>query len=154
MSAGYAPFGIAAKGDLVYVTYARPGASAHAPQAGAGLGLVNAFDLEGRLVRRLVSAGGALNAPWSTAIAPTEFGGFSGALLVANAGNGTIAAFDPMDGRLLGTLRQPDGSALAIDGLHAIAFGIGTVGPSSGALFFTSGPQGGTHGHFGRIDLQ
>jgi hypothetical protein len=59
-----------------------------------------------------------------------------------------------MDGRLLGTLRQPDGSALAIDGLHAIAFGIGTVGPSSGALFFTSGPQGGTHGHFGRIDLQ
>lgn len=154
LPAGYAPFGIAVQNELVYVAYARPGTSAHAPLAGAGFGLVNAFDLTGRLERRLVPAGEALNAPWSIAVAPAGFGSLSGALLVANAGNGTIAAFDATDGRPLGTLSQADGSALVIDGLHAIAFGTGTLGEPSSALFFTAGPQAGGHGRFGRIDLQ
>jgi uncharacterized protein (TIGR03118 family) len=151
---GYAPFGIAAQGELIYVAYARPGAAAHAPQHGAGLGLLNAFDGEGRLVRRLVAAGGALNAPWSVALAPAGFGAFSGALLVANSGDGTIAGFDAASGRPLGALTQPDGAPLVIDGLHGIAFGNGALGQPTHALFFTAGPQEGRHGLLGRIDLQ
>ena len=154
LPAGYAPFGIAVQGDRIYITYASPDASARTPQAGAGFGLVNVFDGAGRLVRRLIPAGGVLNAPWSMALAPTDFGAFSGALLVANVGDGTIAAFDAASGRPLGSLTKPDGAVLAIDGLHGIAFGNGAQGQPAHALFFTAGPQGGRHGVFGRIDLQ
>jgi uncharacterized protein (TIGR03118 family) len=154
LPAGYAPFGIAAQGDAIYVAYAKPDASATLPQAGAGLGLVDVFDGAGRLIRRLVPTGGALNAPWSLALAPAGFGAFSGALLVANAGDGTIAAFDTASGRALGALTRPDGAVLAIDGLHGIAFGDGALGQPTHTLFFTAGPQGGRHGVFGRIDPQ
>lgn len=154
LPAGYAPFAIAVEGTRVYVAYAKPDASGRTPQAGAGLGLVNAFDAAGRLVRHLGVAGGALNAPWSLALAPADFGAFGGALLVANAGDGTIAAFDTASGRLLGRLARPDGSVLAVDGLHGLAFGKGAAGQPLQALFFTAGPQDGRHGLLGRIDLQ
>ncbi|MFO1271041.1 MAG: TIGR03118 family protein [Rubrivivax sp.] len=154
LPAGYAPFAIAASGERVYMAYAKPDATAHLPQAGAGLGLVDVFDFGGRLLQRLVPAGGALNAPWGLAVAPAGFGAFSGALLVANGGDGTIAAFDTASGRLLGTLMQGGGAVLAIDGLHAIAFGSGAAGLPATTLFFTAGPQGGRHGVLGRIDLQ
>jgi uncharacterized protein (TIGR03118 family) len=153
LPAGYAPFGVAVQGGLVYVTYALPDASGHGPRTGAGLGLVNAFSVTGQLVRRLVPAGSTLNAPWSVALAPAEFGGLGGALLVANSGDGAISAFDAASGRPLGFLIGPDGAALVIDGLHRIAFGNGALGQQSDALFFTAGPKGGTHGRFGRIDL-
>lgn len=151
---GYAPFGIAAHGDLIYVSYGKPDASARAPQHGAGVGLVNVFDRGGRLLRRLIPAGAGLNAPWSTAIAPADFGAFGGALLVANAGDGTIAAFDAITGRPLGLMTQANGSALVIEGLHGIAFGSGALGQPARTLFFTAGPQDGRHGLLGRIDLQ
>ncbi len=154
LPAGYAPFGITVQRGLVYVTYSQPDASGHTPRNGAGLGLVNAFSLTGQLVQRLVPAGSTLNAPWSAALAPADFGAFGGALLVANAGNGTVSAFDATSGQPLGLLTGPDGAALVIDGLHRILFGNGTVGQPPNALFFTAGPQGGTHGRFGRIDLQ
>ncbi len=154
LPAGYAPFALAALGERVYVAYAKPDASGHGPHAGAGLGLVNVFDLGGRLLQRLVPAGGALNAPWSLALAPAGFGAFGGALLVANGGDGTVAAFDPASGRSLGALTQPGGAVLAIDGLHGIAFGSGAAGLPTQTLFFTAGPQGGRHGVLGRIDLQ
>jgi uncharacterized protein (TIGR03118 family) len=154
LPAGYAPFGISIQGGLIYITYAKPDASGHRPQAGAGLGLVDAYDGAGRLVRRVASPGSALNAPWSAALAPADFGTFGGALLVANAGDGTISAFDAASGRSLGTLLKPDGTALVIDGLHRIAFGNGALGQPTHALFFTAGPQSGAHGRYGRIDLQ
>lgn len=154
LPAGYAPFGIAAQGDLIYVAYARPDASGHAPQRGAGLGLLNVFDGAGQLVRRLVPLGGALNAPWSIALAPADFDALSGALLVANSGDGTITAFDVGSGRSLGALTGSDGAVLVIDGLHGIAFGNGALGQPTRALFFTAGPQEGRHGLLGRIDLQ
>lgn len=154
LPAGYAPFGIAAQGDVIFIAYAIPEASATLPRAGAGLGLVDVFDDSGRLLRRLVPAGGVLNAPWSMAVAPAGFGAFGGALLVANVGDGTIAAFDATSGQALGALTRPDGAVLAIDGLHGITFGDGALGQPIQTLFFTAGPQGGRHGVFGRIDPQ
>lgn len=154
LPAGYSPFGIAVQGGLVYVTYAQRDSAGRGPRAGAGLGLVNAFSLTGQLVQRLVPAGSTLNAPWNVALAPATFGAFGGALLVANAGDGTIAAFEPVSGRSLGPLTQPDGKVVVVDGLHRIAFGNGALGQPTNSLFFTAGPQGGTHGRFGRIDPQ
>jgi uncharacterized protein (TIGR03118 family) len=154
LPAGYAPFGILAHGELIHVAYAKQDDQAHAPQFGAGLGMVNTFDTAGRLMKRLIPVGDSLNAPWGMAIAPAAFGALSGALLVANTGDGAIHAFDPASGRSLGALTGPDGAVLAIDGLHRIAFGNGAAGLPTNALFFAAGPDGGRHGVFGRIDLQ
>jgi uncharacterized protein (TIGR03118 family) len=154
LPAGYAPFGLQAIGSQVLVAYAQRDASGRGATTGAGLGIVDAFTTSGTFVKRLVDAGGALNAPWGMAMAPAGFGSFSGALLVANTGDGRIDAFDPATGALLGTLSTAGGAALAIDGLHGIAFGNNLNGQPATTLFFAAGPGGGAHGLYGRIDAQ
>ena len=148
----YAPFGIQAINGDVYVTYAKPdpatGQSAHGP----GLGFVNVFDPEGRLLRRVASRG-VLNAPWGLALAPASFGKFGGALLVGNLGDGTINAYGPRSGKFLGTLRDTGGRRLNMDGLWGIAFGNGVLSQESNTLFFTSGPNHGADGAYGAITV-
>ena len=112
------------------------------------------FDLSGNLVKRLIPAGGKLNAPWGMAMAPANFGVFSNALLVGNFGDGRINAYDPTRGASLGTLSTPAGTPIAIDGLWGIAFGNGINGQPVNTLFFAAGPVDETHGVYGRIDNQ
>ncbi|MBQ5964688.1 TIGR03118 family protein [Massilia sp. ZL223] len=150
----YAPFGVQAVGDRVYVSYAQRGANGTDRVAGAGLGLINVFSTGGAFVGRLVTTGGVLNAPWGMAIAPADFGDFSNMLLVANRGDGKINAFSPHDGKLIGTLMRSDRTPIVIDGLYGIAFGNGIQAQPRNALFFTAGPGNGTRGLYGRIQLQ
>jgi uncharacterized protein (TIGR03118 family) len=152
LPAGYAPFGIQAIGGQIYVSYAIQDGAARNAVPGAGLGLVNVFDTAGNLVRRLISPGNALNAPWGMALAPAEFGAGSNALLIANAGDGRINAFDRTTGALMQTLSAPDGTAITIDGLRGIAFGNDINNQPANTLFFAAGPAGGSHGVYGRID--
>jgi uncharacterized protein (TIGR03118 family) len=152
LPAGYAPFGIQAIGNLVYVAYAKPDPNAE-PQAGAGLGALDAYDASGVLQARLVPAGAALNAPWGIAMAPAGFGPFSGDLLVGDFGDGRIHAYDPMTGAHQGVLAHADGSAIAIDGLWGLAFGNGLNSQPATTLFFAAGPVDETHGAYGRIDV-
>ena len=154
LPAGYAPFGIQAIGNQIYVTYAKQDAQAHDAVNGAGLGVVDVFDTTGAFFKRLVT-GGALNAPWGVALAPAGFGTFSNALLVGNFGDGKINAYNPATGDFLGTLGKADGTPIVIDGLWGIAFGngINATQPTT-TLFFASGPADETHGLYGRIDLQ
>jgi uncharacterized protein (TIGR03118 family) len=154
LPAGYAPFGIQAIGNRIYVSYAKQDAQAHDEIGGAGLGAVDVFDTAGNLVKRLIASGGALNAPWGLAIAPADFGPFSNALLVGNFGDGKINAFDPTTGAMLGTLSKANGSAIVIDGLWGIAFGNGLNDQPTNTLFFTAGPGDEAHGMYGRIDNQ
>jgi uncharacterized protein (TIGR03118 family) len=151
---GYAPYGIQAIGDQVYVSYARQGAQTGAAVTGAGQGAVDVFDTAGNLVKRLVTPGSALNAPWGMAMAPAAFGTVGNTLLVANVGDGRINAFDASTGALMGTLSTADGNPIAIDGLHGIAFGNGIGDQSTNTLFFAAGPGGGSHGVYGRIDIR
>jgi len=153
LPAGYAPFGIQAIAGSIYVTFAKQDAAAHDDVSGAGLGLVDVFDATGHFVKRLVDVGGALNAPWGIALAPADFGPFSGALLVANFGDGKINAFNASTGALLGTLGSASGTPIAIDGLWGIAFGNGINNQPTNTLFFTGGPSDETHGVYGRIDV-
>lgn len=153
MPAGYAPFGIQAINNSIYVAYAKQDAQAEDEVAGAGLGMIDVFDSDGNLLRRLVSAG-QLNAPWGMALAPADFGAFSNALLVANFGDGKINAFDPTTGQHLGTLSKDGGAPIVIDGLWGIAFGNGINNQPTNSLFFTAGPADETHGLYGRIDIQ
>ncbi|MET0858205.1 MAG: TIGR03118 family protein [Telluria sp.] len=150
---GYAPFGIQAIGERIYVAYARQAGSGPDQVAGEGLGVVNVFDTGGVFISRLVT-GGALNAPWGMAQAPVNFGTFSNALLVGNFGDGKINAYNPVTGQFQGTLSRTDGSPIAIDGLWGIAFGNGINFQPANTLFFAAGPANETHGQYGRIDIQ
>src|SRR5438552_15089145 len=153
---GYAPFGIRHLGSTIYVTYALQDADKHDDVAGVGHGFVNSFDTEGNLLRRVASTG-RLNSPWGLAVAPADFGTFSGDLLVGNFGDGHINAFDPGhfrgDGELRprGQLHAADGPPITIGGRWAIAFGNGAAAGPTNALFFTAGPFGEAHGLFGKL---
>jgi uncharacterized protein (TIGR03118 family) len=151
LPAGYAPYGIQNILGNLYVTYARQDAAREDAVTGKGLGYVNIFDANGRLVRRLISRG-KLNAPWGLALAPASFGKFGNKLLVANTGDGFIYAHDPQTGHCGGRLEHPDGSPVRIDGLWGLAFGNGVLNQPTDTLFFTAGPEDGAHGLYGRLD--
>lgn len=154
---GYAPFGIGAVATgtsgaaQIYVTYAKQGAgSGQLPATGAGLGLVDVFDTNGQLVAHLIPVGGALNAPWGIALAPSGFGPLGSHLLIGNFGDGKINAFDSTGGQLAGAVSDNDGSAVVIPELWGIAFGNGSDNQPANSLFFASSDNG---GEYGRIDV-
>jgi uncharacterized protein (TIGR03118 family) len=136
----YAPFGIQAVGDSIFVTYVYR-APVNGNDAPTG-GYVDEYDLSGRLVAR-VAGGGALNAPWGVAVAPHGFGPFGGDLLVGNFGDGHINAFRRDGARwvLDGALRDSGGRRLDLNGLWGIAFGNGGMAGPKDELFFASGPH-------------
>ena len=142
---GYAPFGIQRIGDLIYVTYALQDEDKVDDVPGMGHGFINAFDLSGTLVRR-VASGGILNSPWGLALAPSDFGKFSNALLVGNFGDGSIHAFDPDhvlgngEYAKVGPLHSSNGAPIAIDGLWSLQFGNNSQAGPANVLFFTAGP--------------
>ena len=150
LPATFAPFGIQAINGDIYVTYAKQAEGGEEEVQGPGLGFVNVFDPEGRLLRR-VATRGVLNAPWGLALAPESFGKFGGALLVGNLGDGTINAFAPRSGALLGSLRDSAGNKLRIDGLWGLQFGNGILAQKTNQLFYAAGPNDEEDGVYGVI---
>jgi uncharacterized protein (TIGR03118 family) len=153
LPSGYAPFGIQAIDSRIFVSFAKQDADAEDEVAGQGLGFVDAFDTDGNLIAR-VARHGLLNAPWGLALAPADFGRFSGDLLVGNFGDGKINAFERRsNGRFVfrGQLRNGSGHRIRIDGLWALEFGNGADAGPTNTLFFTAGPDDEMHGLFGRI---
>jgi uncharacterized protein (TIGR03118 family) len=153
LPAGFAPFGIQRIGTMIFVAYAKQDDDAEEEVAGDGLGYVSAFNPDGTFVRRVASRD-ALNAPWGMALAPANFGRFSGDLLVGNFGNGRINAFDPVTYEPKGHLKNERGKAVVIDGLWGIGFGNGAAAGPTNVLYFAAGPDEEQHGLFGRIDAQ
>jgi uncharacterized protein (TIGR03118 family) len=146
----YAPFGVAAVGGRIVVTYARREIGGTDEVHGAGLGFVDVYSTDGMLLKRLVSHG-ALNAPWGLTRAPSGFGQFSGALLVGNFGDGRINAYDMTTGMMRGTLRRPSGAPIAINGLWGLMFGNGVTGAPN-SLIFSAGIGNEAHGLVGEIN--
>jgi uncharacterized protein (TIGR03118 family) len=146
----FAPFNVQAIGKNLYVTYAQQDAARHDPVGGSGLGFVDVFTPEGRLITRL-QHGWWLNAPWAVILAPADFGEFSHSLLVGNFRSGWIAAYNSVTGRFLGFVRNPDNSILTIDGLWGLQFGNGGSAGPYNTLFFTAGINGETDGLFGTL---
>jgi uncharacterized protein (TIGR03118 family) len=147
--AGYAPFNVQELAGKLYVSYARQDPLLKDDVAGQGHGFVDVFSNDGGLIRRLVTRG-QLDSPWGLAVAPAGFGGFGGALLVGNFGNGHINAYDPVTGAHLGQLRSTNGKPIVIDGLWALRFGNGNAA-KTGELLFSAGPADETHGLLGKI---
>ena len=148
MPSGFAPFNVQNLDHSLYVTYAKQDPSSPDEVAGAGLGYVDRFDLQGHLIGR-VASGGVLNAPWGLAIAPDTFGPWAGALLVGNFGDGRISAYDRSTNALLGQLEKSDGKPLSIEGLWGLTVGNDGLAGSSHALYFSAGPTDESHGLFG-----
>jgi uncharacterized protein (TIGR03118 family) len=146
--AGYAPFNIQNEGGKLYVIYAKQNAAKNF--AAAGGGYVAIFDLNGNLLKHLVS-NGPLNAPWGVAIAPATFGAFANDVLIGNFGDGTINAFDPNTGNALGALADENGNTISISGLWGLIPGNGGSGGDANAIYFAAGTGNQKHGLLGSI---
>jgi uncharacterized protein (TIGR03118 family) len=148
--AGYAPFGIQNLKGLIYVAYGKQNKSKTDVVPGAGRGFVDVYNVNGKLVKHLVSHG-PLNAPWGLVIAPKGFGPFAGDLLVGNLGNGWINAFNPKTGRFLGPLDTTAGHPIAISGLWGLEVGNSAFGGAS-SVVFSAGPTGYENGLVGVLN--
>ena len=151
LPAGYAPFNIQNLGGGLYVAYAAQDPAHPSNElAGPGAGIVDVFNTDGVLLRR-VATGGTLNAPWGLALAPADFGEFSNALLVGDFGDGLINAFDAGTDAFLGQLTDPAGQPISIDGLWGLRFGNDGAAGRSNELFFTAGIRDEAGGLFGKL---
>jgi uncharacterized protein (TIGR03118 family) len=147
LPAGYGPFGIQDINGLLYVSFAL---ASTAPS-----GQIDVFQEDGTLVK-VLAKGAPLNQPWGFAVAPGNFGPLSNTLLVSNNTNsGTINAFNIQTGQFVGTVKDTNGKAIAIDQLWGIEFGGGTANNGkTNQLFFTAGPHNNLTGTFGVIGLK
>ena len=140
LPAGFTPYGIQVIRNKLYVTFNKGGSAS---------GFVNTYDLNGGSQVHLVSQG-ELNAPWGVALAPSNFGPMSNALLVSNLGSGWINAYDPNTGAFLGYLDQ-GGAPITINELWGIMFAPSPSVTAPGRLYFTAGPAGYSNGLLGMI---
>jgi uncharacterized protein (TIGR03118 family) len=152
---GYAPFGIQNVSGTIFVTYALQDEDREDDVPGEGHGYVNAFDTAGNLLYRVASKD-ELNSPWGIAVAPDDFGKFSGDLLIGNFGDGRIHAFRfrrTGRGELQhhGLLHSAEGRPIEIPGLWALEFGNGAAAGPKTTLFFTAGPFDEQNGLFGSL---
>jgi len=161
---GFVPFNVQAIGDDIVVTYALHLEGNAKETDGPGLGFVDIFSADGRLLNRL-EHGDWLNAPWGVALAPLDFGTFSHDLLIGQfAGGGStqssgwIAAYDLATGTFKGLLENATGSPLTINGVWSLSPGnpasannYDAAGAPAGEVYFTAGPNGGTAGLLGYI---
>lgn len=153
---GFAPFGVAAIGGDIFVTFAKQDTAAKDDEPVPGQAYVDEFTPDGTLVARVVNSGkknAPLNAPWGLAMAPSSFAPFGGDLLVGNFGDGRISAYTKRANGWVfkGQLRLADGTPIAIPGLWGIAFGNDSAAGPSSTLYFVSGPSDEAHGLFGSI---
>jgi len=144
----YAPFNVMVLNGNVYVAFAKQGKVCCDEKHGAGLGAIDVFDESGKLLQQLVPTGGALNAPWGMAVAPSSFNEFAGALLVGNFGSGNVNAYDLSTGASLGTLNDKSGLPITIKGL----WGLDPV--PNGDITYTAGPKMESHGAMGLITVR
>ncbi|HKF06775.1 MAG TPA: TIGR03118 family protein [Candidatus Sulfotelmatobacter sp.] len=148
LPAGYAPHGVHVIGNLIMVAYAQQDTAKHDPVVGAGLGIVDAFDMEGNFTRTFAN-GGTLNAPWGVVMAPATFGAFSNDVLVGNFGDGTMSAYDTQ-GHFIGQVTDTAGHVISNPGLWDMVFGTGGTGDPN-TLYFTAGGSNQTSGLFATL---
>jgi uncharacterized protein (TIGR03118 family) len=138
LPAGSAPYNVVNIGGNLYVTFTDS----------TGGGVVDIFSTAGVKIKTLVS-GGKLDSPWGVALAPSNFGTASKALLVGNLGSGFVNAYNPTTGALLGQ------SAVSFNGLWALIFGGGSASNGqTNQLFLTSGPNGYADGLFSVVNVK
>jgi uncharacterized protein (TIGR03118 family) len=156
IAAGLAPFNVQNLNGEIWVTYALPGPGSDGAPLGSGV--VAEFTTDGKLITAF-SDPLHMASPWALAIAPSDFGAYSGDLLVGNFSHdddpslqdAVINAYDPGTGAYLGTLDDAHGNPLQLPGLWQIEAGNGGDAGSTGNLYFAAGIGDENHGLFGFI---
>lgn len=92
LPSAYHAFNVQELNGHVFIAYDTPDPVTMHEGVGAGIGIVDEYTNDGHFLAR-VATGGALNAPWGLAIAPSGWGKDAGALLVGNFGDGKINIF-------------------------------------------------------------
>ena len=140
---GMSAFGIRDINGVVWVAWA--------PADGSAGGYVDLYKEDGTLIGPFTKDW-HLNQPWGFAVAPSNFGKLSGALLISNNNDeGTIVAYD-WKGNFIDYVRDMHGRKIIIDQLWAIDFGGGNQNSGeTNALYFTAGPANNLAGIFGVI---
>jgi uncharacterized protein (TIGR03118 family) len=139
---GFKPFNTQELNGNIFVTFDKADPSTGREAVGNGLGVVDEFSTDGRLIARIAS-GGALNAPWGLAIAPASWGSAAGSLLIGNFGDGRINIVAE-DGRhfenhITGqVVDESTGKPFTEPGLWGLLPGTATTGGTN-ALWFTAG---------------
>jgi uncharacterized protein (TIGR03118 family) len=139
---GYLPFNTQALNGDIFVTYDKADPATGREAVGPGLGIVDEFSTDGHLISRIAS-GGALNAPWGLAIAPSSWGSAAGSLLVGNFGDGRINILTKDGGhfahQVTGQVQVAStGKPFAEPGLWGLLPGTAATGGTD-ALWFTAG---------------
>jgi len=150
LPSGFAPFNVQNIGGSIYVSYAMQDSDKHDEVDGAGLGYVDIYSPQGRLVRRL-EHGPWLNAPWGMVMASSDFGIHSHEILIGQFGSGEIIAFNAANGRFRGHLRDASDKPITIDGLWGLGFGNDAAAGPATSLFFSAGSDHEQHGLFGTL---
>lgn len=142
---GLTVYGVQAIKGKIYVTF-----------KGSSGGAVDVFSTAGKLIKLITKNGsaGPVLAPWGVALAPSNFGAFSGDLLVGNVNNGKINAINLTTGKVAGQLKDTTGKVIAIPGLWALLFGGGSTATNGNTnqLFFAAGTNNYGTGEFGVIN--
>jgi len=145
---GYAPFGIQNINNELWVTYALQDKARHDSVNKPAHGFVSVFDTDGNLIQHFAQHG-HLSSPWGVALAPDNFGQFAKDILIGNFGDGTINAYDPVDGHWVGTLSDAAGKPIINPGLWSVTFsgpqGANALGSEPDTLYITAGLLGPTH---------
>jgi len=149
---GFSPFGIATLNGNVFVAYAKVDPATGRNAVGRGLGFVDEFTPDGRLVGRVASRH-TLNAPWGMEIAPPGWGELAGDLLIGNFGDGRVNVIEAehhgrFDGDFEGQLRDGSGRTLVIPGLWTLLRGTATTGGTD-SVWFSAGIDNERHGLIG-----
>jgi uncharacterized protein (TIGR03118 family) len=139
---GFKPFNTQALNGNVFVTFDKADPSTGREAVGNGLGVVDEFSTDGRLIARIAS-GGALNAPWGLAIAPASWGSAAGSLLIGNFGDGRINIVAEhgrhFENHITGqVVDESTGKPFTEPGLWGLLPGTASTGGTN-ALWFTSG---------------
>ncbi len=154
---GLVPFNVQALNGHVFVTYDAVDKTTGREQLGVGVGAVDEFTTDGRLVARIATRQ-SLNAPWGLAIAPASWGSLAGSLLVGDFGDGKINVIAPAGHGYFKPgvrfqLTDEHGKAIAVPGLWSLTPGTATTGGTD-VLWFTAGIDSETHGLLGQFRIQ
>lgn len=146
----HVPYNITALNGKLYMGWAHIGDDPGEEDLYPGYGYISEFDNEGNLLRSFEHTL-ELNGPWGMAVAPADFGEFSGKLLATQFGSGRVAAWDLETGEFEGVMRDVDGNPIEIDGIWGATFGNGLSLGYANRLYVTAGPNGEEDGLFASL---
>jgi uncharacterized protein (TIGR03118 family) len=127
-NAHYAPFGIAAINDNLYVSFAQQNDNLTKDVPGIGNGFVDIFDYKGNMISRFLNRS-YLNSPWAL-LKIKQYG--RSYLMIGNSGDGIINLYDISNGTLITSVKDSHYNNIINDSLWGLVL-------HKDKIYFTAG---------------